>query len=85
MAILGTLSRRLSSVMVPTTTIVFPSWVAAACGFETRDARRAREIGGRLVRDMKRRRRITVLKGEDVRPGKRTCQFRCIYMVSANR
>ena len=31
--------------------------------------RRERDMGGRLMRDMKRRRRTTLLKAESVRPG----------------
>ena len=66
---LGTSSRRASSVMVPTMTRVF---VVGACFSEVpREAscvRRERERGGRLMRDMNRRRRTTLLKAESVRP-----------------
>ena len=50
----------MSSVMVPMTTRVFSG--------RERAARRESDRGGRLIRDMKRRRRTTRLKGEVVRP-----------------
>ena len=50
----------MSSVMVPMTTRVFSG--------RARVARRERDRGGRLTRDMNRRRRTTRLKGEVVRP-----------------
>lgn len=57
----GTWIRRVSSVMVPTTTSVVSG--------RARAARRESESGGRLVREVKSRRRMTALKAEDVRPG----------------
>ena len=51
-------------MMVPITTRVF-----SGCA---RVARREREMGGRLMRDMKRRRRTTALKAEEVRPNIRS-------------
>lgn len=60
---LGTSSRRLSSVTVPTTTTVFLSLPFFRLAL-TRD----RETGGRLMREVKRRRRTTLLKAESVRP-----------------
>ncbi len=65
----GTSSRRVSSVMVPMTTIVLS--VGAIFSPVPREASmesRLRESGGRLVRDMKRRRRTTLLKFESVLP-----------------
>lgn len=65
----GTFSRRVSSVMVPMTTMVFS--VGAIFSRVPREASmqsRLRESGGRLVRDMKRRRRTTLLKFESVLP-----------------
>lgn len=50
----------MSSVMVPMTTIVFSG--------RARAARRESETGGRLMREVNRRRRTTALKGDDVRP-----------------
>lgn len=66
----GTLSRRVSSVMVPMTTMVL-SVGANFSGVprEASIARRLREMAGRLVRDIKRRRRTTLLKFESVLPG----------------
>ena len=68
--ILGTVSRRLSSVTVPTTTTVLPEWAGFSEPDLTDEApiRRERDMGGRLMRDMKRRRRTTLLKEESVRP-----------------
>lgn len=65
----GTFSRRVSSVMVPITTMVLS--VGAIFSLVPREAsmlRRERESAGRLVRDMKRRRRTTLLKLESVLP-----------------
>lgn len=50
----------MSSVMVPMTTIVFSG--------RARATRRESERGGRLMREVKRRRRTTALKADDVRP-----------------
>ena len=50
--------------MVPTTTRVLA--FSGAC--EECVARREREMGGRLMREVKRRRRRTLLKAESVRP-----------------
>lgn len=50
----------MSSVIVPITTRVFSG--------RERAVRRESDKGGRLMRDMKRRRRTTRLKGEVVRP-----------------
>lgn len=60
--IFGISSKRLSSVTVPTTTIVLSS-----PAFLILRAIRESETGGRLTRDMKRRFRITLLKGASVR------------------
>jgi hypothetical protein len=61
----GTVRRRLSSVTVPTMTMVllldFSDVLATIL---------ERDTGGRLMRDMKRRRRMTLLKAELVRPAK---------------
>lgn len=66
----------MSSVMVPTQTSVL-SFLGAffggsvadfVAGREAKRARRERERGGRLIRDMKRRRKMTRLKGASVRP-----------------
>src|SRR5688572_1712582 len=62
MVSLGQTSMRLSSVMVPTTTTVRLSSLAML------DAMRERETGGRLVLDINRRRRTTLLKLASVRP-----------------
>ena len=59
----GTVSMRTSSVTVPMVTRVLSSRAKAA--------KRDIEIGGRLMRDMKRRRRTTLLKEEEVRPVRR--------------
>lgn len=61
----GTVRRRLSSVMVPITTIVLPLWESV-----TLDTMRESETGGRLILDMKRRRKTTLLKLDSVRPVK---------------
>lgn len=50
----------MSSVMVPMTTMVFSG--------RERATRRESETGGRLMREVKRRRRTTALKADDVRP-----------------
>ena len=63
----GTLSRRLSSVTVATTTMVLVG--AGVEGDVVVATMRESEMGARLVRDWKRRRRTTWLKGESVRPG----------------
>lgn len=63
-------------MMVPTQTRVLSSLGAFfgvsvadfVAGREAKRARRERESGGRLMRDMKRRRKITRLKGASVRP-----------------
>jgi hypothetical protein len=60
---LGTVRRRLSSVTVPITTTVLPF-----CDSLTLETRRESETGGRLIRDIKRRRSTTLLKLESVRP-----------------
>ena len=65
---LGTVRSRLSSVMVPTTTIVLPAEASGLCLGLAVDAMREIDMGGRLMRDMKRRLRITRLKAESVRP-----------------
>lgn len=60
---LGTVKRRLSSVTVPTTTMVLLldfSEVLATI--------REMETGGLLIRDMNSRRRMTLLKEDSVRP-----------------
>lgn len=66
MVALGNSSRRLSSVTVPMmTTVRFSSLVVLA-------TMRDRETGGRLILDMNRRRRTTLLKEESVRPGEKS-------------
>lgn len=65
----GTSSRRVSSVTVPMTTMVFSvGAIFSPVPREASMASRLRESGGRLVRDMKRRRRTTLLKFESVLP-----------------
>lgn len=56
----GTVRRRVSSVMVPMTTMVLSG--------RARAPRRESETGGRLMREVNRRRKTTALKGDDVRP-----------------
>lgn len=63
----GTVKRRLSSVTVPITTTVLP-----LCDSLTFEAIRERETGGRLILDIKRRRRTALLKLDSVRPVKYT-------------
>lgn len=58
----GTVKRRVSSVIVPMTTMVFSG--------RARAVRRESETGGRLMREVIRRRRTTALKADDVRPEK---------------
>jgi hypothetical protein len=64
----GTSSRRLSSVTVATTQMVLSAYAFLADSVVTLLAIREIDIGGRLMRDMKRRRRTTLLKFESVRP-----------------
>ena len=67
---LGTVRRRVSSVMVPMTTRVRTVGdIFSRVPREASMVRRERDMGGRLMRDMKRRRRTTLLKAESVRPG----------------
>ena len=65
---LGTVNRRLSSVMVPTTTIVLPAEASGLCFGLAVEAMREIDMGGLLMRDINRRLRITRLKEESVRP-----------------
>lgn len=58
----GTLSKRTSSVMVATATMILSSRAEAVS--------RESDTGGRLIRLANRRRRMTALKGAEVRPGK---------------
>lgn len=62
---LGTVRRRLSSVIVPITTMVLPLWASV-----TLETSRERETGGRLILDIKRRRSTTLLKLDSVRPNR---------------
>lgn len=76
----GTVRRRLSSVTVPTTQIVLSAYAFLADSLETFEAMREMDMGGRLMRDMKRRRRTTLLKFASVRPaavslGLRECKW----------
>lgn len=75
---LGTVRRRLSSVTVPITTIVLPWWDSV-----TFEAMRESETGGRLIRDMKRRRNTTLLKFDSVRPI--ICELALKCPLSPNR
>lgn len=74
----GTVRRRTSSVMVPMTTRV----LAFSGAWEAWPTIREREMGGRLVRDMKRRFRTTRLNFEFVRPVRKNGGF-CQYIVLA--
>jgi len=67
---LGTVRRRLSSVTVPITTMVLLLDFSEV--FETI---LEMETGGLLIRDMKRRRRTTLLKEESVRRAKKRYSF----------
>jgi hypothetical protein len=58
----GTVSRRTSSVMVATATMILSSRADLAS--------RESDTGGRLIRLMNKRRRTTALKGAEVRPRK---------------
>ena len=60
---LGTVKRRLSSVTVPTTTIV-----RLSSSPDLFEAIREMETGGLLIRDIKSRRSTTLLKDDSVRP-----------------
>jgi len=64
MLIFGTLRKRLSSVTVAITTTVLLAFASDAAVAAMRDM----DIGGRLILDMKRRRRTTLLKAASVRP-----------------
>lgn len=79
----GTFNRRLSSVIVPTTQIVLSLYAFWALSVETLLATREMDIGGRLMRDMNRRRRTTLLKLESVRPVPfvKMCRYRASIMV----
>ncbi len=65
----GTTSSRLSSVTVPMMTTVLFLCSSAACSLTAVDTIREIDMGGRLIRDMKRRRRTVLLNFDSVRPG----------------
>ena len=64
----GIVSKRLSSVTVPMVTIVLSLWASAVFLEAAMATMRLMEMGGRLILDMKRRRRMTRLNAESVRP-----------------
>jgi hypothetical protein len=74
--ILGTTRRRLSSVTVPMMTTVLLACSLPECLLDATEAMRERDIGGRLMRDMKRRRRTVLLNFESVRPITESCGVR---------
>ena len=64
----GTTSNRLSSVTVPMRTTVLFLCSSAACSLTAVETIREIDMGGRLMRDMKRRRRTVLLNFDSVRP-----------------